>query len=609
MALSIQSNLASTKAVRLLSSNAERLSVVQERLASGQRINRAADDSAGLAVAESLNVKSRVLQRGILNIGDGVSAVQIADGALESIGTLLVRMGELAEQSSSGTYSSEQRRNLNKEFQQLDLEIRRITATTQFNNIYSLTGSDSSRNYTQIAGTYNASDTSISEDGRYLTFLDTTTSSIKQYDRESGSTTTLVSGVGTLSGLATGGNGTVISFGSSANLTGGNASLSSQIYVYDRTNGTLTQLTNNTIAATNYAVNSVSADGSAVGYSSANVSTTEGNVYVTDLERNQTHAVLSFEVLNDLFYDMTLSPDGDRVAVAFGPGGSGGEIYTKTLGANPGALKQETSFGGFMDSTNFEINNEGKLYVFASNFVLGASTQLLEVFNGTYRQLTNSSVNFTVDSMSLGTDGSTVFFKSAGNITGENSGLNSQLFKYDPLGQGLTQETNYNYATASNAILSRDGSTSYYISSGKINIFDLTPQAQSLNIEVGSGAVGQLALNMGALQNSLRGLGALTLSGKAGSKGALDRVMLNIAKLSDLRSTFGANLSRMDTAQRVLSAQKLETQAARGRIINSDVAEESAQLLRYQILQRANASVLAQANQQPEIAIQLIGFQ
>lgn len=109
------------------------LSKTYERLASGQRINSASDDAAGLAIADGLRTKTRLYTQSIRNISDGISALHIADGALDAQGGILTRMMELAEQSANGTYSDTQRAALDREFQSLAAEFGRQGDATSFN--------------------------------------------------------------------------------------------------------------------------------------------------------------------------------------------------------------------------------------------------------------------------------------------------------------------------------------------------------------------------------------------------------------------------------------------------------------------------------------------
>lgn len=141
MPITINSNIASLKAQRTLGVSSEALTKTYERLSSGQRINRASDDAAGLAIADSLKASQRVAGVAVRNANDGISTIAIADGALANIGSVLSRLAELAEQSANGVYSTSQRSALQNEFIALSSEIERIAVTTTFNGVTLLSGS------------------------------------------------------------------------------------------------------------------------------------------------------------------------------------------------------------------------------------------------------------------------------------------------------------------------------------------------------------------------------------------------------------------------------------------------------------------------------------
>ncbi|MBN8549522.1 MAG: flagellin FliC [Deltaproteobacteria bacterium] len=140
MGITLGSNIASLKAQRTLGLSTEALGRTFERLSSGQRINRASDDAAGLAIADSLKASQRVATVAIRNANDGISTIAIADSALGEIGNVLSRLAELAEQSANGVFSTVQRSALSNEFVALSSEIERIATTTQFNGVTLLSG-------------------------------------------------------------------------------------------------------------------------------------------------------------------------------------------------------------------------------------------------------------------------------------------------------------------------------------------------------------------------------------------------------------------------------------------------------------------------------------
>lgn len=143
MPITINSNIASLQAQRRLGSASAALQNTFEKLSSGQRINKASDDAAGLAIADALKADQRVASVAIRNANDGISTVAIADGALGEIGNVLTRLAELAEQSANGTFSTTQRSALQNEFSALGSEIERIATVTTFNGVKLLSGGQS----------------------------------------------------------------------------------------------------------------------------------------------------------------------------------------------------------------------------------------------------------------------------------------------------------------------------------------------------------------------------------------------------------------------------------------------------------------------------------
>lgn len=133
MALIVNNNPASIAAQRNLSVNTLSLNRSVERLSSGLRITRAADDAAGLGLSESLRAQIRSINQATRNASDGISLTQVADGAAATIGSLLARLRELSSQSASGTVGNTERSYIDQEFVALRSEIDRIAQVTEFN--------------------------------------------------------------------------------------------------------------------------------------------------------------------------------------------------------------------------------------------------------------------------------------------------------------------------------------------------------------------------------------------------------------------------------------------------------------------------------------------
>jgi flagellin len=140
MGLRVNTNVASLNAQRNLYNTVTKFQKSMERLSSGMRINRSGDDAAGLAISESLKSDIRAMQQASRNAADGISLVQVAEGALDEVNNILLRIRELAEQAATETLGEQERTYLNQEYQELLSEIDRISATAEFNGIKLLDG-------------------------------------------------------------------------------------------------------------------------------------------------------------------------------------------------------------------------------------------------------------------------------------------------------------------------------------------------------------------------------------------------------------------------------------------------------------------------------------
>ena len=141
----VQHNMQAANANRMLNVTTSAQSKSTEKLSSGYRINRAADDAAGLTISEKMRKQIKGLDRASTNAEDGVSAVQTAEGALTEVHSMLQRMNELATQSANGTNSNTDRKAIQDEIDQLTTEIDRVSETTKFNETYLLKGDGSEK--------------------------------------------------------------------------------------------------------------------------------------------------------------------------------------------------------------------------------------------------------------------------------------------------------------------------------------------------------------------------------------------------------------------------------------------------------------------------------
>ncbi|RYZ59095.1 MAG: flagellin FliC, partial [Proteobacteria bacterium] len=142
MGLRIRTNVASLTAQRRMGETTEKMASNMEKMSSGYRINKSADDAAGLAISETLTGKIRSLDQAKRNANDGISLIQVAEGGMNEISNILMRMRELATQASSDTIGNLERSYSNKEYTEMVKEIDRIANTAEFNGMQLLGGAD-----------------------------------------------------------------------------------------------------------------------------------------------------------------------------------------------------------------------------------------------------------------------------------------------------------------------------------------------------------------------------------------------------------------------------------------------------------------------------------
>ena len=197
MSLRINNNVEAFNAHRQLVATSDRASKSMERLSSGYRINRAADDAAGLAISEKLRGQIRGLSQAQRNAQDGVSLVQTAEGSLNEVHSMLQRVRELAVQYQNGTLSTSDKAAITAEAAQLASEIERIGTTTNFNGIKLLDGSASTVSFQVGANDNDTITVTTASLGGKVNSIDVSqTSAISAIDAAIGNVSTLRSTFG-----------------------------------------------------------------------------------------------------------------------------------------------------------------------------------------------------------------------------------------------------------------------------------------------------------------------------------------------------------------------------------------------------------------------------
>jgi flagellin len=165
MGMRINTNVSAINARRLLTNSTEGTQKVLEKLSSGNRINKAGDDAAGLAISENLRAQIRGLRQAKRNASDGISLVQVTEGGLNEVSNILVRLRELSVQAASDTIGDTERSFTDREFQSLKKEIQRISESTNYNGTQLLAGREQPIDI-QV-GLYNQANDRLSYDTKF----------------------------------------------------------------------------------------------------------------------------------------------------------------------------------------------------------------------------------------------------------------------------------------------------------------------------------------------------------------------------------------------------------------------------------------------------------
>ncbi len=590
-----------------------------ERLSSGLRINHAADDAAGLAIASSLNADSRVYTTGIRNLNDGISLLSMADASLESLSNITIRIRELSEQAANGTLSFTQRKSLNSEANSLATEFNRILATTSFNGRQLLNLSDSSLRLQAGYGVDGGIGISLGD----------------QLSRSTGT-----GSFGSRTAIAAASNPTnsrildIDKDGDNDLLFGLNAGGSFGVMLNDGAGNLSAQVSYaGAGAAGGFNVADVNGDGkldalvSSVSNSNLWVALGNGDgtfQALTDTGRNI--GGLSLEVgdfNNDGLADVAGSAVGTGLVVTLGQG-DGSFAQVASFAASGSATLRQHVIVDFNHDGNLDVvgttlstavdvfYGDGAGSFSRSTLTVNDNATGLSVsdFDGDGRYdiavaYNNTSTHGQVETFRQQADGSLSSIQTFGSAVSSQ-----QMNTADVNGDGImdmlaTNTTNSNLmlligngdGTFTNSTLAAGGTTNN-AAIGDIN---------------GDGAADIFARESATSFARFLGqprevttLQRLDLFDAASARGTLDLMQNTLERVTKERAALGAAASRVETALSVLWTSRANTEAAASQIMDADIAIESANAVKSRILQNIAAAILGQANQQTNIIRDLL---
>ncbi|UZJ45209.1 flagellin [Marinimicrobium sp. C6131] len=583
MALVINTNVASLNTQRQLMQSGNALDQATERLASGNRINSAKDDAAGLAISNRMTSQVRGLNQAVRNANDGISMIQTAEGALQEGTNILQRMRELAVQSANGIYSDSDRSTLNAEVQQLKTELNRIAEETTFNGQALL---DGSLNNTLLqVGSEQDQTISVSVGAFSTSALGGTSGDIVGEATANGiADLTALDGTDTISindtlidaSDAAGGTLNEALASINADLDGKGAEVSSLVEV-EAASGGSGRLVSGTDVLT------------------LTLTDGDGRTQVTEISGTSSMEELAAKITEETSITATLNDDGALVMSAEGA--------TSIAFSGTGDAVANAGLTGVSASTNFSLvvndtsaDKRGVTIEAAGTYAASADLGIdLQDSNGNITGAAVTSESTTPTGAQSLAEGDLI-------INGVEIG---QIDAGAAVGDTVDEAIRViNESSNETGVVAFEGSTANTIALRSAN-------GEEISIKYGDSATAQDVLDIVGLQerNASQGTGSVAsvdISTSEGAQKAIGVIDSAIEQVGATRAELGAVNNRLDFTVSNLSNVAEKTSAARSRITDADFAAETANLSKAQVLQQAAQAMLAQANARPQQVLSLL---
>ena len=631
----VQHNMQAANANRMLNVTTSAQSKSTEKLSSGYKINRAADDAAGLTISEKMRKQIRGLDRASTNAEDGVSAVQTAEGALTEVHSMLQRMNELATQSANGTNSTTDRQAIQDEIDQLTTEIDRVSETTKFNETYLLKGdtdgATSAKNVNAhdagLAGKLvaNGDGTSTFKLDKALADGDKVTIAGTQYTI--GSTTSSADGYGKLSDLSA----KTLSVGDSVTTAVGNKyTLVDEAKNEDATYTDGMQIN---IDGKKYTI------GNATDLTNATLKKADAITLVSEaLQKGKDVSITKIGTVAGMYaaasaVDIKVVSSLDTGKISSLDCGSGtagkaptaAELATKA-GATLGAGDTVTVKGVSTKATNSDpatmntIKDVVKQLKATDVVKIGTNTlniaEETDVANNKYTvndvlALLNDNDEVTITATTAdaknamaaaGLTAATAYTAVETKNSSDAKNVISAKDAYSMMAEELQKASSIGADVA--AEVKSDNSGSFTITQGTVDV----KEALSFNLHVGADAdsTNKITVDIDSMSSAGLGIKGIKADTEQDATYAIDAIADAISQVSSQRSALGAIQNRLEHTINNLDNVVENTTSAESRIRDTDMAEEMVNYSKNNILAQAGQSMLAQANQSNQGVLSLL---
>ena len=569
MGMVVQHNMNALSAYNKLNTNVAGLKKSSEKLASGYRINRAGDDAAGLAISEKMRSQIRGLNQAKRNAQDGISMIQTYEGATQESHSILQRMKELASEAANGTYQNEVDRDaIQLEFNQLNDELDQI-ADTDFNGVVMLNGGQMADGTKAAGGKFdyvNATRDAKQLGGSYVNGIGTADYDFTAPDSDPDATSKTVDFTVSI-----------------AEQTDG-----SKQYTWKASDGGT--VTSNENGGFEY-------DGAVIGVDTSNL--VNGDSVKVKFEKNSD----AIKDISDTFgssYKVDKA-DGTYTTGSFATALTDANITSKELAdamnaLNGAVITEDVAGDGTVSVATTALSGTGDM----TNYK-GAQFSIDTDGNIKY---TSNTVTTAV-TLGTWTKGSMANNKIAGTVANTLVVGESSYTPADPGSvkviepEGVVSQANSN--TAATAPLT-------YTDHLVLQTGARTKDSVDFTFSYKTEGMGDLKANLN-LSSRADGLGTkgLSLASQESANTAIDKIDNAINKVSMVRATFGATQNRLEHKIENLTTTAENITEAESNIRDTDMASEMLNYTKFNVLQQAAQSMLAQANQQPQSILQLLG--